>query len=158
MTEHTPPASLTPTCLTDSIITIHNLQRLGYIEVPFPGSAATSIKRETVRAMTLDHRYRAKVGIEYIDKEFERELPWDKPRTPIVPESPDDQICAFLHECFLQPDRFQTLSIFREVLMRTQEIMRDRIAWLDQLDQAPPSALPCSEKQELRAVDTHKTG
>lgn len=66
----------------------------------------------------MDHLYRATVGIKYIDKEFEREVPWDSKRTPLLPSTPDDQICEFIYQTFRKPGAFQTIISFRELVSK----------------------------------------
>ncbi|WOO84184.1 uncharacterized protein LOC62_05G007704 [Vanrija pseudolonga] len=108
------------------------LESLAFIEVPIDercSLAMTTVHRS--RANVLDHLYRATVGIEYIDKEFEREIPWTLYRRPLLPNTPDDQICAFIYQTFRKPGAFQTIISFREL------VMRDRIAWLDGVLRTP---------------------
>lgn len=63
-----------------------------------------------------EHGYRATIAMRSIDKEFEREVPWDEDRRPLLLAEPDDQMSAFIHECFRAGDTFRKLMKYRWVV------------------------------------------
>ncbi|KAL1406541.1 hypothetical protein Q8F55_008247 [Vanrija albida] len=85
------------------------------------------------------HVYNVRGAIRHIDKEFEhhwRPKHWYQGMVSITPDNTDDHILKSLRQCFDEEDPKEMVTLLRELLERTLEVMDNRVHWID-LDRHP---------------------